>query len=291
MFKVFGVGICVLTTGLACAGPIDVVNGFVFNLPEPAFCNEEAESLTPADFDLAFEPFSVQPIGGDTVRGWFIQAATADSPRGTVMLNNPSKGFRACLLQFLGVLAEGGYNVVTYDYEGFADSDGNKSVGHLARDARAVLEWVIDSPDPARQSVALIGISLGTGPSLMLAAERPERVWAVVLDSAYVIPPVFDFPSLAGLFSLIVPYGIEGFPVEIDNSVNIDSARAPLLMLHGTADPLTVLEGARALFDAAPNPVEFVEFPGLGHVEAVSVESAVYQQTVGSFLANFQPNN
>ncbi len=56
VFKIVGGGACVLMTGLACAGPIDVVNSFLFNLPEPAFCNEEAESLTPVDFDLAFEP-------------------------------------------------------------------------------------------------------------------------------------------------------------------------------------------------------------------------------------------
>ncbi len=291
MSKVAGLAVWVVITGLGCAAPIDVVNGFVFNLPEPALCNEEAESLTPADFDLAFEPFSVQPTDGDTVRGWFIQAATADSPRGTVMLNNPSKGFRACFLQFLAVLAEDGYNVVSYDYEGFADSDGIKGVEHLARDAQAVFDWVIESDDPARQSLAIVGVSLGTGPSLMLAARYPQRVWAVVLDSAYAIPPQFDVPSLAGLFSLVVPYALPGFPSAIDNSINIESVQAPLLMLHGDADPLTAVAGAQMVFAGAPNGVKFVEFPDLGHVEAIFVQPDLYEQEVLSFLNSFAPGN
>lgn len=280
-----------LLTSFGCFGPTDLINGFVFNLPKPEFCQEDDHLLTPDDLGLEFEPFDVALPNGNIIRGWLTYAETGAPVIGTVMFNNPSKGFQACFLPFISVLAEEGFNVVSYDYEGFGDSDGTQSIGNIAADAEAVLSWVLDSDDPFRQSVAMIGVSLGTGPSIRLAAEYPQRVWAIVLDSAYAIPPMMNFPSLEGLLSLLVPYAIQEFPPEMHNTANILRTQAPLLMLHGSADPLTTIEGAWMVFDRAPNPIGFVEFPGAGHVESVFTEPERYEQEVFSFLGSFAPAN
>lgn len=283
--------IILLLANCGCFSPTDLINGFVFNLPEPEFCSADDHLLTPGDFGLEFEPFDIALPNGNSVRGWLTHAETGAPVIGTVMFNNPSKGFQACFLPFFSVLAEGGFNVVSYDYQGFGISEGTKSIDHIADDAEAVLSWVLDSDDPFRQSVAIIGVSLGTGPSIHLAAEFPQRVWALVLDSAYAIPPTMNFPSLEGLLTLLVPYAIQEFPPEMHNTTNISRTQAPLLMLHGSADPLTTIEGAWMVFDQAPNPIGFVEFAGAGHVEALFTEPERYEQEVFSFLGSFAPAN
>lgn len=283
--------IVLLLTNFGCFGPTDLINGFVFNLPEPEFCSEDDHLLTPGDFGLEFEPFDVALPNGNIIRGWLTHAQTGAPVIGTVMFNNPSKGFQACFLPFIAVLADEGFNVVSYDYEGFGDSDGTKSIDNIAPNAEAVLSWVLDSDDPFRQSVALFGVSLGTGPSIWLAAEYPQQVWALILDSAYAIPPTMNFPSLQGLLSLLVPYAIPEFPPEMHNTTNILRTQAPLLMLHGSVDPLSTIEGAQMVFDRSPNPIGFVEFTGAGHVEAIFTEPERYEQEVFSFLESFAPAN
>lgn len=276
--------VVLLITGVGCFDPAGLINGFLFSGDDFSACAPFAEDLTPLDYGLEFESFSVQSENGNTVRGWFIPASTESPPIGTVMISNGSRGTRSCVLPQIAVLADAGFNAVTYDYQGFGDSDGFKSIDLIAADALAVFEWTIASDDASRQRVALFGVSLGTGPSLLLARKYPDQVWATVLDSAYAIPPEFVFPSLAGLLDLLVPYAIGAFPTSLDNTLNMPHVSAPLLMLHGTMDPLTGIEGAEQLFSSAPNALKFVTFEGLGHVQAVFRDPKRYEEEVISFL-------
>lgn len=278
-----------LIANAGCFEPPGLINLFIFFGNATAECEAAVGDRTPDDFGLEFENFTVESANGSELAGWFIYS-TFNRPHGTVMLNNPSIGVRPCFLSFIDTIARSGYNVVTYDYQGFGESEGLKNIKNVIDDARAVLEWIIDSDDPQRQSVAMIGVSLGAGPSIKLAGEYPELVWAVVLDSAYSIPPVLPpLPIIQGLVDSLLPGILEQFPPEMNTNIHIADMSAPLLMLHGSEDTRVGIDGALDLFETAPNPVKFVEFIGLGHVEALFIVPELYQEKVFGFLDEFAP--
>ncbi len=282
--------LCILPTAAGCFDPEAFLNDFVFDAGQSDECEELALDLpdepeiipeTPADLGLDFEDFSVQAPNGQSVAGWFMPAPLT-SARGTVMMSNASKGTRACHLAWTHWLVADGYNVVMYDYEGFGDSAGEKSIFSAVPDAEAVLQWILDSGDPTRQSVALMGVSLGTGPSIWLAAEFADRVWAVVLDSPFAVPRDADSLNMGPFIQLYLPDILEIFPQEMDNGANIVRVFSPAMILVGGHDPAfaTTFE----LFSRTGNGSVFTEFASSFHAQALFDEPAEYRQQVLSFL-------
>jgi pimeloyl-ACP methyl ester carboxylesterase len=72
------------------------------------------------------------------------------------------------------------FRVIAYDQRGHGETDApaaatDYSAGHLARDLVGVLDAL------AIERAAIVGFSLGGGPALALAANKPERVSRLVL--------------------------------------------------------------------------------------------------------------
>ncbi|MCH8052929.1 MAG: alpha/beta fold hydrolase [Planctomycetes bacterium] len=287
-------GICItalitLLAGGGCFDPGDFINDFVFGPNGDDDCGalaaeleDEPESVPndPSDLGLAFESFEVQASTGEPVAGWFIPAVGA--ARGTVLMNNASLGTRSCHLAWTSWLADAGYNVVMYDYEGFGASGGVKRITSIVPDAEAVLAWTLESDDPSRQSVALMGLSLGTGPSLRLAAEFPDQVWAVVLDSPYRVPDALNAPDLGLILELFIPEILRAFPTEMDSVASAANVSAPLLILSGSHD--RALPAASEILQNLASGGEFVLFENSGHAQAVFDEPDRYQGEVLTFL-------
>lgn len=279
-----------LTAAGGCFDPEAFLNDFVFDAGQSDACEELALDLpdepeiipeTPADLGLDFDDFRVQASSGQSVAGWFMPGTVAPA-RGTVMMSNASKGTRACHLAWTHWLVTDGYNVVMYDYEGFGDSAGQKSILSTVPDAEAVLQWILDSEDPARQSVALMGVSLGTGPSIWLAAAFADRVWAVVVDSPFVVPRIGDSLNVNPFIQLYLPDILEIFPQEMDNGANIPGVFSPVMVLVGGLD--SAFATSFELFSRTGNGSVFTEFTNSSHAQALFDEPANYQQQVLSFL-------
>jgi len=62
-----------------------------------------------------------------------------------------------------------------------------------------------------------------------------------------------------------------------------------MLLLQGTADPVTPVADARA-FAARNRNVQLVEFPGAGHADEWQSDPLQYNRVVGSFLAGLGPS-
>ena len=289
-------GICItalitLLAGGGCFDPGGFIDDFVFGSAGDDDCGalaaeledeSEPESVPndPSDLGLLFEPFEVQANTGQAIAGWFIPAIGA--ARGTVLMNNGSLGTRSCHLAWTSWLVGAGYNVVMYDYEGFGATGGVKRMTSIVPDAEAVLAWTLESDDPSRQSVALMGLSLGTGPSLRLAAEFLDQVWAVVLDSPYRVPDASNAPDLGLILDLFLPEILRAFPIEMDPLASAANVSAPLLILSGSHD--RALPAASEILQNLASGGEFVLFENSGHAQAVFDEPDRYQGEVLTFL-------
>jgi len=166
-------------------------------------------------------------------------------------------------LETYQVLYEGlSANVVTFDYRGFADSEGVPSEEGLVRDARAVWDWTVaQGADPAR--IALLGHSLGSGVATRLALELQKQGFppqALILQAPYTSIPelVFDFrpiewfPMPAPLSPLRVfqelAWGV--LETHLDTKTHIKSLTCPVLILHGKTDLQIPAQHSRILFDS-----------------------------------------
>jgi fermentation-respiration switch protein FrsA (DUF1100 family) len=64
----------------------------------------------------------------------------------------------------------------------------------------------------------------------------------------------------------------------------IGGVQVPVLFFHGDNDKIVPIRLGRALYDAAPNPKEFVVIPGAGHNDTFYVAGKEYFDKLESFL-------
>jgi uncharacterized protein len=151
-----------------------------------------------------------------------------------------------------------GIGVMAIDYRGYGSSTGTASELGFRADARAAFDFVRMSVPASK--IAVFGESLGTGVAVALARER--AVAGVLLNAPYA--------SVLRLFEL------RGPPLpyrwlltdQFNSEALIGGIGAPVMILHGTADPNIPITEARRLYAAAREPKSMIEVEGAGHLSA-----------------------
>lgn len=149
-----------------------------------------------------------------------------------------------------------GVGLLLLSYRGYGGNSGRLDEAGLIEDARSALAWLVGRGVPSGR-IAVYGESLGCGPAVALAAETP--VGAVILEA--------PFSSIADVAAYHFPW----LPVRwlvrdrFESAARIGQVRAPILILHGTADETIPIALGRRLFAAANEPKEIKEFTGGGH--------------------------
>ncbi|KAF8064605.1 abhd17c [Scenedesmus sp. PABB004] len=147
-------------------------------------------------------------------------------------------------------------NVMGYDYTGYGPGAARPaSVSATHGDICAALDALEALHGVPRRDVVLYGQSVGSGPTVWLAAQRPG-VAGVVLHS----------PLLSGV--RVFNPGLRFWPGFLDifpNHVLIKRVDVPLLVMHGTADEVIDVSAGRRLAALAPAAVEPLIAEGFDH--------------------------
>lgn len=205
---------------------------------------------------------------GTALHGWFAPAQGA-SRELAVLVHHGNAGSVADRLHLLGDLPPLGLAVLAYDYRGYGHSAGSPSEEGLYADGRAAQAWLLARTGLGPERLVHLGESLGAGVALELAAGSQPPPHAVLLLS--------PFTSLADVSALHYPL----LPARLllrdryDNASKVARLRAPLLVIHGSADDIVPVEQGRELVRLATGaPARLVEVPRRGHNDLWTVERA-----------------
>ncbi|KAI3464172.1 hypothetical protein Pfo_020835 [Paulownia fortunei] len=135
-------------------------------------------------------------------------------------------------------------NLLGYDYSGYGQSTGKPSEHNTYADIEAAYKCLEESYGAKQEDIILYGQSVGSGPTVDLAARLP-RLRAVVLHS----------PILSGLRVM--------YPVKrtywFDIYKNIDKiplVKCPVLVIHGTADDVVDCSHGKQLYELCQEKYE-----------------------------------
>jgi pimeloyl-ACP methyl ester carboxylesterase len=156
--------------------------------------------------------------------------------------------------RFLALASEG-FGVLAPYFRGFGKSTGSPTEEGLLLDAAAVYSYCT-SLYPAER-IALWGFSLGSAVAVLLAARA--KVGALILEA-----PITSLTAIARHWLPFFPVGLM-LRDRYCADAAIISVTAPILMLHGEADRESPIALGKLLFEAAPEPKEFVHFASGGH--------------------------
>lgn len=148
-------------------------------------------------------------------------------------------------------LRNAGFGVLAWDYRGYGLSDGRATEAATYRDIEAVYRHLTGELRVPPERILVYGRSLGSGPSVELAARRP--IGALVVESGF-----------ATAFTVMTRVPL--FPFDrFRNAAKIARVGAPVLIVHGTEDEVVPYSHGRQLFAAAAEPRTHLWVEGAGH--------------------------
>lgn len=146
-------------------------------------------------------------------------------------------------------------NVMGYDYSGYGHSTGKPTENNTYADIEAAYKCLEETYGTKQEDIILYGQSVGSGPTLDLAA-RLSRLRAVVLHS----------PILSGLRVM--------YPVKrtywFDIYKNIDKiplVKRPILVIHGTADDVVDFSHGKTLWELSQEKYDPLWLKGGNHCD------------------------
>jgi hypothetical protein len=164
-----------------------------------------------------------------------------------------------------------GVNVLAYDYEGYGTSAGKPTERRVYEDIDAAFHYLTEVRGVPADHVILYGRSLGGGPSVDLASRAP--VGGLILESTF-----------ASAFRVVTRVKILPFD-QFDSLAKMPRVRCPVLVMHGTADPLIPLRQGQQLFDAATGPKLSLWVAGARHGDVPISAGPRYAATLRAMLA------
>ena len=203
-----------------------------------------------------FTEVKIATADGERLDGWWRPPPAAE--RGVVLFLHGTPGTVPDQVWRLDQLKHSGLGILAIDWRGYGGSTGNPTELGLRADARAGFDFIRAAAPQSK--IAVFGESLGTGPAVALARDRP--VAGVLLNAPYA--------SVRRLFEL------RGLPIPyrwlmkdpFDSEALVGGVTAPLLILHGTDDPAIPVAEAHRLYDAAHEPKMIFIADGAGHLDA-----------------------
>lgn len=176
-----------------------------------------------------------QAVTFRTEDGFLLEGTVFGSGPQAVVLAHMFPADQSSWFEFARDLAGDGYQVLTFNFRGYGNSEGSKEISLIDRDVRSAVRFMSDGRGVT--GVALGGASMGGTAALIAAASVPVR--AVVMLSAPVEFMGLDASGMAG--RVVVP---KLFVAAKDDPGAADAAER----LHSDSPPpreIHILPGSR----------------------------------------------
>ena len=221
------------------------------------FYPDKILTATPQALGLAYEDVFIQTEDQVIIHGWLIRSPTAKSTLIFFHGNAGNIGDRLEKIDFFHAL---GLNMLIIDYRGYGKSEGNPTEQGIYKDATAAYDYLTSRSDMRGQKYISYGDSLGGAVAVDLAAKR--AIACLIVDST--------FSSAADMAKKIYPF-VPSFLIQtkMDSMGKIRSITVPKLFIHSVEDEIVPFALGKKLYDAAPDPKQFIEIVGThndGHV-------------------------
>ena len=212
------------------------------------------ERVPPQRFGIdRIEEVALENGANERLYSWYARAAEG---RPTFLFFHGNGGNVSHRLHKFRQLMAVGYGVFMLGYPGYGGSDGRPSEPAFVEAAKLALAH-LDARGIAREDLVVYGESLGSAVAVQLCANQPIR--ALILES-----PMSSIQEIAQLHYPFLPVSL----LLKDRFLSIDyiaDVRAPLLVIHGSADDVIPIQSGRRLFERANEPKTFHTVEGGGH--------------------------
>ncbi len=272
--------------------------------PRPRNGDDAGDPPMTADIESTTRPEPISAPARDGVRlaGLWHPATGEPTGRTVLLLHGFAEASATLQAMRVGTLNHTGWNAAALDLRAYGKSGGSfASFG--GREADDVMAWINVLTDRLGASqplhAVLWGRSMGAAIAIRAAA-IDKRVQALILES-----PMVDLdeamavwfrkrrvpmPRLLARLATRRASQIAGVSLSRPRPIDLaPQVRCPVLIVHGSDDTLIPGLEAKCLAAAFPAPPQFIEVPGAGHADVVSIGGDSLLRQIIGFLSGTRP--
>lgn len=190
----------------------------------------------------------------------------------TILFNHGNAEDVGTTEYFLEQLKNAGFNVFTFDYQGYGTSEGTPSEQKSYEDARAAYLYLTEALKIPPEKIIIHGRSLGGAVAIDLAAR--EKCGGLIVESSFV-----------SAFRVVTKYRLLPFD-KFQNLSKIKSIKCPILFVHGRKDELIPFWHSEKLFAEAAAPKFSMWIDEGNHNNIFSVDRKAYLEKIRDFVAD-----
>jgi fermentation-respiration switch protein FrsA (DUF1100 family) len=257
----------VLTLGIASG----CLNWFI---ESQVFFPDRTIEQTPDQAGLTFEDVWFTSSDGVELHGWLVPANPTSN---LLMFCHGNAGNISHRLDNILRLNSLGISVFIFDYRGYGLSLGKITEKGFYLDTEAAGREARKWAKKHKAKLIIFGRSLGSIAAVHLAANGSCN--GLILEST--------FTNMGAVARTLypLPFLERGFKHRLNALDKIDRVNAPILFFHGDRDKIIPIQLGRELYNAAPQPKEFVVIPGAGHNDTYWVGGKAYFSKIEAFVS------
>jgi hypothetical protein len=237
------------------------------------FLPDNTIEQTPSAFGLSYEDVWFESQDGVQLHGWLVPAL-ADSH--LLLFCHGNAGNISHRLDNIRLLHQRGISVFIFDYRGYGRSNGSINEKGFYLDAEAAhhlaRKWTMHN----QAKLVVFGRSLGGIAATHLGATQVCD--GLILEST--------FANMGAMASTHypLPFAERLLGHRLNAGEKIARVQIPILFFHGDSDNVVPIRLGRALYQAAPNPKEFVVIQGAGHNDTYIIGGEKYFDRLEAFI-------
>jgi len=233
---------------------------------------EKQLSNTPDAIGLNYTAVTIPVSDGETLHGWWMPVPDA---KGVVLFFHGNAGNISHRINYLTMFKRLGYSTLLFDYRGYGQSSGTPSESGTYLDAQAAWRYLTGTQGFAAARIVLFGESLGGAVASWLAAR--EKPGLLVLASTFT-----SVPELAAeIYPFLPVRWISRF--EYNTLASLQSVSCPVFIAHSPEDDIIPFRHGERLFQAAPEPKQFLPLEG-GHNTGFIFMQPAWIKSLGAFM-------
>lgn len=184
----------------------------------------------------------------------------------------------------IAFLAQAGYPVVTFDYEGCGASDGTLGIDHMGTSAETIALWVRRQPQFNNSRFIVFGQGLGADAALQFYQQNKDLTKALILESAY--PDRKNWirhrfgPVLGDLMVMVLDVQ-SSEPAEV-----IQGIQVPTFVAYPENDHWVKPRDKASMLSVLPSTAELFECPKAAFLNIFTDPSGRNQQQILQWLEN-----
>lgn len=237
-------------------------------------------SSTPANYGIEYENVAVTTVDGLKLDGWFLEGDNG----ATIIATHGYRGNRESMLYEAVVLNRRGYSVLITTSRGHDQSEAMHITfgSHEMKDLDAWFDYIMSRDDVQKDTVGIMGESMGGGMAILYAVRNPN-IKAVVTISAFALTNetiedfVFQYlpwrgrmtssaaQSIANKAEIIADFQL----ADLDTAEVIgELSPRPILIIQPGNDAVIDSRNAFELFAAAEMPKRLIVIPNGEHCDS-----------------------